>query len=61
MVTTVIIGARNEDQLRDNLRAAEFALSTEQVARLDAASVRTPNYPYWHQRVTLLERNPPPV
>ena len=60
-VTTVIIGARNEDQLRDNLRAAEFALSTEQVARLDAASVRTPSYPYWHQRVTLLERNPPPV
>ncbi|HEY0442007.1 MAG TPA: aldo/keto reductase [Xanthobacteraceae bacterium] len=60
-VTTVIIGARNEDQLRDNLRAAEFALSTEQVARLDAASARTPSYPYWHQRVTLLERNPPPV
>jgi aryl-alcohol dehydrogenase-like predicted oxidoreductase len=60
-VTTVIIGARNEEQLRDNLRAAEFALSTEQVARLDAASARTPSYPYWHQRVTLLERNPPPV
>jgi aryl-alcohol dehydrogenase-like predicted oxidoreductase len=60
-VSTVIMGARNEAQLRDNLGAAEFALSAEQMKRLDAASARPPIYPYWHQRRTSLDRNPPPV
>jgi aryl-alcohol dehydrogenase-like predicted oxidoreductase len=60
-VASVIIGARNEAQLRDNLGAAEFALSGEQVSRLDAASARPPVYPYWHQWSVFSDRNPPPV
>ncbi|HHY56665.1 MAG TPA: aldo/keto reductase [Chloroflexi bacterium] len=59
-VATVIIGARNETQLRDNLGAVGWALTAEQMARLDAASAVTPPYPYWHQR-GFKERNPPPV
>lgn len=59
-VSTVIIGARNEQQLRDNLGAVGWSLTPEQVARLDAASDREPAYPYWHQR-KFLERNPLPV
>jgi len=49
-VANVIIGARNEQQLRDNLGAAGWALSTEHLAKLDLASDVTPIYPYWHQR-----------
>ena len=60
-VSTVIIGARNEAQLRDNLGAAGFKLSAEQVARLDAASAVPPIYPYWHQWSVFGDRNPPPV
>jgi aryl-alcohol dehydrogenase-like predicted oxidoreductase len=59
-VASVVIGARNEAQLRDNLGAAAFTLTNEQVAKLDAASATTPVYPYWHQR-GFAERNPPPV
>ncbi len=59
-VTSVIIGARNETQLRQNLAAAGWNLSQEQVARLDAASEIDPIYPYWHQR-NFTERNPLPV
>ena len=60
-VSSMIVGARNEAQLRESLAATEFALSPEQIARLDAASNRTPAYPYWHQRTIYGERNPPPV
>jgi aryl-alcohol dehydrogenase-like predicted oxidoreductase len=49
-VATVIVGARSEEQLRDNLGAVGWNLSAEQVAKLDAASDVTPIYPYWHQR-----------
>ena len=49
-VASVIIGARNEKQLRDNLAAASFVLSEAQVAKLDAASAPQVAYPYWHQR-----------
>jgi aryl-alcohol dehydrogenase-like predicted oxidoreductase len=59
-ISTVIFGARNEEQLRQNLGAVGWNLSTEQVAKLDAASEVTPVYPYWHQR-QFLERNPAPV
>ncbi len=59
-VSNVIIGARNEEQLRQNLGAVGWNLTAEQVARLDAASATTPAYPYWHQR-GFSERNPPPV
>jgi aryl-alcohol dehydrogenase-like predicted oxidoreductase len=60
-VATVIMGARNEAQLRDNLGAAEFVLSPEAIARLDAVSASPPVYPYWHQLATFAERNPPAV
>jgi aryl-alcohol dehydrogenase-like predicted oxidoreductase len=59
-VATVIIGARNEEQLRQNLGAVGWNLTKEQVAKLDAASATVPAYPYWHQR-GFAERNPPPV
>jgi aryl-alcohol dehydrogenase-like predicted oxidoreductase len=59
-VSTVIVGARNEEQLRANLGAVGWNLTAEQVAALDAASAVTPAYPYWHQR-QFKERNPSPV
>jgi aryl-alcohol dehydrogenase-like predicted oxidoreductase len=59
-VANVIIGARNEEQLRQNLLAVGWRLSPEQVAKLDAASNVTLTYPYWHQR-GFGDRNPPPV
>jgi aryl-alcohol dehydrogenase-like predicted oxidoreductase len=59
-VCNVIIGARNEEQLRANLGAVGWSLTGEQIARLDAASKRTPPYPYWHQ-YTKAKLNPPPV
>jgi aryl-alcohol dehydrogenase-like predicted oxidoreductase len=49
-VDTVVIGARNESQLRQNLAAADWKLTREQIARLDKASKTRPPYPYWHQR-----------
>ena len=58
-VSTVIIGARNEQQLRANLAAADFVLTAEQVGRLDEASQPQVPYPYWHQR-QFPRRNPPP-
>lgn len=59
-ISSVIIGARNEEQLKQNLAAADFKLTTDQVAKLDKASERLPIYPYWHQR-NYSERNPVPV
>jgi aryl-alcohol dehydrogenase-like predicted oxidoreductase len=58
-ISTVIFGARNEKQLKDNLGAVGWNLSAEQVARLDRASERETIYPYWHQRG--FKRNPTPV
>ncbi len=46
-VASVIIGARNEQQLRDNLGAVGWSLSSEQIARLDAVSKRQPPYPHY--------------
>lgn len=60
-VSSVIIGARNEEQLRQNLGASGWNLTVEQVAKLDAASEVQIPYPYWHQRKTAMERNPIPV
>jgi aryl-alcohol dehydrogenase-like predicted oxidoreductase len=59
-VANVIVGARNEEQLRQNLGAVGWSLTPEQVAKLDTASATTLAYPYWHQR-GFTERNPPPV
>ncbi|HXY49971.1 MAG TPA: aldo/keto reductase [Terriglobales bacterium] len=59
-VASVIVGARNESQLRQNLGAVDWELTPDQVAALDAASEVTLAYPYWHQR-QFTERIPPPV
>jgi aryl-alcohol dehydrogenase-like predicted oxidoreductase len=59
-VSTLVIGARNEEQLRANLGAVGWKLTAEQIAKLDAASDTAPVYPYWHQR-GFPELNPPPV
>jgi len=59
-VSSVIIGARNEEQLKQNLGAIGWNLTAGQIAQLDAASAVTPTYPYWHQQ-QFTERNPFPV
>ncbi len=59
-VATIIVGARNEEQLKQNLGAVGWNLSAEQVAKLDAASAVPLAYPYWHQS-GFKERNPAPV
>jgi aryl-alcohol dehydrogenase-like predicted oxidoreductase len=56
-VSSIILGARNEDQLKQNLGAEGWNLTAEQVAKLDKASAVIPAYPYWHQR-NFPERNP---
>ncbi|PPK92239.1 aryl-alcohol dehydrogenase-like predicted oxidoreductase [Kineococcus xinjiangensis] len=62
-VSSVIIGARTEEQLRQNLDAADLRLSREQVQRLDAASATTATYPYFpYQRQEGFARlNPSPI
>ena len=59
-VATLVIGARNEEQLRQNLGALGWSLTAEQIKRLDAASATPLAYPYFHQR-GFTERIPPPV
>jgi aryl-alcohol dehydrogenase-like predicted oxidoreductase len=59
-VANIVVGARNEEQLKQNLGAVGWSHSAEQIARLDEASHRTPTYPYWHQR-QFDERNPKPT
>lgn len=59
-VSNIVVGARNEEQLKSNLGAVGWNLSAEQVARLDKVSGKTPVYPYWHQ-MGFDERNPKPV
>jgi aryl-alcohol dehydrogenase-like predicted oxidoreductase len=60
-VSTLVFGARNEEQLRQNLGAVGWNLTGDQIKKLDAASAAPIAYPYWHQRQTYTERNPPPV
>ena len=55
-VASVIIGGRNEKQLRDNLGAAEVKLSDAQRERLDQVSAPPLLYPYWHQLQTASDR-----
>jgi aryl-alcohol dehydrogenase-like predicted oxidoreductase len=59
-VSTVVIGARDEKQLKDNLGAIGWSLTPEQVKKLDQASAVTLAYPYWHQK-QFKERNPFPT
>lgn len=57
-VTSVIFGARNMEQLQDNLNAATWRLTADEIARLDAVSAPPIPYPYWHQRKYGVGRNP---
>ena len=57
-VDTVIVGARNERQLTDNLAAANWTLTDAEVETLDDVSALPLPYPYWHQRKFAAERNP---
>jgi aryl-alcohol dehydrogenase-like predicted oxidoreductase len=59
-VSTIVIGARNEEQLMQNLAAAGWNLTVDQVKKLDKISEVPPIYPYWHQRQNLT-LNPPPM
>ena len=60
-VSSIIVGARNEEQLRQNLGAAGWNLTKSQVETLDRASEQLSAYPYWHQRKFFSSRNPLPV
>ena len=51
-VTSLIVGARTEEQLADNLAAAELALTADEIARLDQVSADPLRYPFWHQAKT---------
>ena len=55
-VTSVIVGARTEEQLADNLKAADVALTDDERARLDEASALPLLYPHWHQAKTASDR-----
>jgi aryl-alcohol dehydrogenase-like predicted oxidoreductase len=59
-IANIIIGARNEEQLKENLGATGWNLTAEQVTKLDAVSAVPPIYPYWHQRQNT-KLNPLPV
>jgi aryl-alcohol dehydrogenase-like predicted oxidoreductase len=59
-VVSIVLGARDEAQLMQNLAAVGWSLTSSQMARLDAASEVRPIYPYWHQR-NFAAINPPPV
>ena len=49
-VANIIVGARNEEQLKQNLQAVGWNLTADQIKRLDDASYVYPAYPYWHQQ-----------
>jgi aryl-alcohol dehydrogenase-like predicted oxidoreductase len=55
-ITTVIVGARTDEQLADNLAAAELKLSDDEISRLEAVSRPPLIYPHWHQRASAAER-----
>ena len=57
--TRLVVGARNEEQLRANLAATQIQLDPEHIDRLDTVSRRHPVYPYWHQMD--FDRNPKPT
>jgi aryl-alcohol dehydrogenase-like predicted oxidoreductase len=61
-VATVLIGARDEKQLRENLGAIGWQLSDEQMKKLDTVSALVPPYPYYpYWNGPFAERAPPPV
>jgi aryl-alcohol dehydrogenase-like predicted oxidoreductase len=62
-ISSVIIGARNKAQLRDNLGAVGWSMTPEQIKRLDEASAVASSYPYYFYRTQegFARINPPPV
>jgi aryl-alcohol dehydrogenase-like predicted oxidoreductase len=58
-VSTVIVGARTDEQLADNLKAADLTLSADELARLEKVSRQDLLYPYWHQMKTSADRLSP--
>ncbi len=58
-VTSVVTGARTEEQLRDNLAASDLVLTADEIARLDEVSAQPLQYPYWHQAANASERLSP--
>jgi aryl-alcohol dehydrogenase-like predicted oxidoreductase len=58
-ITTVVVGARTDEQLADNLAAAELQLSEEEISRLETVSRPPLIYPHWHQRKTAADRLSP--
>ena len=59
-VASIVVGARTEDQLSDNLAAADLHLSDEERTRLDEVSAPALIYPHWHQMRTASDRLGPP-
>ena len=57
-ISTVLFGARNEEQLRDNIAAASWTMNDDELATLDAASAKPLPYPQWAQSGVFAERNP---
>ena len=55
-IATVVVGARTEEQLADNLGAADLTLGDDERARLDEVSAPRLMYPYWHQAKSASER-----
>ena len=55
-VSSIVVGARTDQQLADNLEAAELTLTAEEIDRLEEVSRPTLVYPYWHQRKTAANR-----
>ena len=55
-VSSVVVGGRTDAQFADNLKAAEFKLTWEEISRLDAVSQPPLIYPYWHQNWTASAR-----
>jgi aryl-alcohol dehydrogenase-like predicted oxidoreductase len=60
-IASVIVGARNEEQLRQNIGAIDWKLTSAQIAKLDTASGTPPAYPTWFHRGPGAERNPAPI
>jgi aryl-alcohol dehydrogenase-like predicted oxidoreductase len=55
-VTSLVVGARTPEQLRDNLAAADLELSADEITALDEVSGEPLRYPYWHQANTSADR-----
>jgi diketogulonate reductase-like aldo/keto reductase len=55
-VASIIVGARTDEQLADNLQAADLELSAEERRRLDDVSAPALIYPFWHQAKTASDR-----